>query len=75
MKNAVFWDVTPYGSCKNRLFGGTYRLHHQGDKYFFKACFGCWLLLTLFLARRFYHPDDGGDKFLRNVGSYKGHMS
>jgi hypothetical protein len=19
MKNAVFWDVTPYGSCKNRL--------------------------------------------------------
>jgi hypothetical protein len=23
MKNAVFWDVTPCGSCKNRLFGGT----------------------------------------------------
>jgi hypothetical protein len=23
MKNAVFWDVTPYGSCKNRRFGGT----------------------------------------------------
>jgi hypothetical protein len=21
MKNAVFWDVTPYGSCKNRRFG------------------------------------------------------
>jgi hypothetical protein len=29
MKNAVFWDVTP---CENRRFGGTYRLHHQGDK-------------------------------------------
>jgi hypothetical protein len=23
MKNAVFWDVTPRGSCKNRRFGGT----------------------------------------------------
>jgi hypothetical protein len=23
MKNAVFWDVTPCGSCKNRRFGGT----------------------------------------------------
>jgi hypothetical protein len=22
MKNAVFWDVTPRGSCKNRCFGG-----------------------------------------------------
>jgi hypothetical protein len=32
MKNAVFSDVTPCGSCKNRCFGGTYRLHHQGDK-------------------------------------------
>jgi hypothetical protein len=21
MKIAVFWDVTPYGSCKNRRFG------------------------------------------------------
>jgi hypothetical protein len=21
MKNAVFWDVTPCGSCKNRRFG------------------------------------------------------
>jgi hypothetical protein len=32
MKNGVFWDVTPCGSCKNRRFGGTYRLLHQGDK-------------------------------------------
>jgi hypothetical protein len=23
MKNDVFWDVRPYGSCKNRRFGGT----------------------------------------------------
>jgi hypothetical protein len=32
MKNCVFWDVTPYGSCKNRRCGGTSRLLHQGDK-------------------------------------------
>jgi hypothetical protein len=23
LKNGVFWDVTPLGSCKNRRFGGT----------------------------------------------------
>jgi hypothetical protein len=23
MKNGVFWDVTPCGSCKNQRFGGT----------------------------------------------------
>jgi hypothetical protein len=22
LKNVVFWDVTPCGSCKNRRFGG-----------------------------------------------------
>jgi hypothetical protein len=26
VKNGVFWDVTPCGSCKNRRFGGTCRL-------------------------------------------------
>jgi hypothetical protein len=23
IRNGVFWDVTPCGSCKNRRFGGT----------------------------------------------------
>jgi hypothetical protein len=32
MKNGVFWVVTPWDSCKNRCFGGTWRLLHQGDK-------------------------------------------
>jgi hypothetical protein len=32
MKNGVFWVVTQCGSCKNRRFGGTWRLHHQVDK-------------------------------------------
>jgi hypothetical protein len=31
VKNAVFWDVTPCGSCKNRRFKGIYRLLLQGD--------------------------------------------
>jgi hypothetical protein len=30
MKNGVFGIVTPCGSCKNRRFGGTWRLLHQG---------------------------------------------
>jgi hypothetical protein len=32
IENAIFWDVTPRDTCKNRCFGGTYRLHYQGDK-------------------------------------------
>jgi hypothetical protein len=32
MKHAVFWDATACDSCKNRRFGGTYRLHQQGGK-------------------------------------------
>jgi hypothetical protein len=31
MRNAVFWDVTPCGYCKNRGFGGTYRLRNVGS--------------------------------------------
>jgi hypothetical protein len=30
-KNAVIWNLTSSGSCKNRCFGGTYRLRHQSD--------------------------------------------
>jgi hypothetical protein len=32
MKTAVFWDITPCGSYKNLCFGGTYHVHHHGDK-------------------------------------------
>jgi hypothetical protein len=31
-KNVVLWDVTEDGSSMGRRFGGTCRLHHQGDK-------------------------------------------
>jgi hypothetical protein len=29
MKNAVFWDITPCGSCKNWHFRGMYCLHYH----------------------------------------------
>jgi hypothetical protein len=59
MKNVDFWDVAPGRSCVNRRFGGTDRLHLQGRKIRSSH------LLTLVLARGFYYPEDGDDKFLR----------
>jgi hypothetical protein len=47
MKNVVFWDVTPCGSCKNRRFGGTCRLDKLGGK---SVSVLDWLLL-MFLNR------------------------
>jgi hypothetical protein len=32
MKNDIFSDVAPCGSCKNLCFGGKYRLHYGGVK-------------------------------------------
>jgi hypothetical protein len=32
MKNAVFWDVTPCSSWRDRRIGGMYRFHHQDEK-------------------------------------------
>jgi hypothetical protein len=29
VKNAVFWNVTPCSSFKNRRFGGSYRIHQS----------------------------------------------
>jgi hypothetical protein len=87
LKKSVFRDVTPCGSCKNRRFGGTWRLLHQLSFEVFTAvnmkkgvfwdvtpCGSCknrrfggtWRLL---------HPDEGGARFLRNVGSYKIHTA
>jgi hypothetical protein len=31
IKYGIFWDMTSCGSCKNRSFGGAYRLHHLDD--------------------------------------------
>jgi hypothetical protein len=32
MKSTVVWDVTPCGFRRNRHFGETCHLHHQGGK-------------------------------------------
>jgi hypothetical protein len=32
MKNAVFWDVAPYGFIRDRRFGVTYCAHLQGGR-------------------------------------------
>jgi hypothetical protein len=32
MKSVILRDVVPCNSYRNRRFGGTYRLHHQGGK-------------------------------------------
>jgi hypothetical protein len=63
MKNAFYRDVALRKSCVNRRFRGTYRLHLQGC--LLVTCSG-W-----FLARGSFCPEDGGDTFLRNVGSHK----
>jgi hypothetical protein len=52
MKNAVFWDVTPCASCKNRRFGGTHRFHHEGDQIFFSLTFKLHLYISCFLLWR-----------------------
>jgi hypothetical protein len=69
MKNAVFWDVALCRCCVNRYFGGTYRLRLRGRKICERGTnVTCsrW-----FLAPGFIYPEDGGDTFLRNVGSHK----
>jgi hypothetical protein len=64
MKNAVFWDVEPCKSCEmNRLFIGTYLLHLQGRKFSERRA-------IVILARGFFYLENGGDTFLRNVGSF-----
>jgi hypothetical protein len=73
MKNTVFWDEAPCNYCMNRRFGGTYRLHLQGRKIRERgspATCSLW-----FLARGFFYPEDGGDTFLRNVGSEKNYTA
>jgi hypothetical protein len=42
LKNTIFWDVTPCGSCKNRPFGGMYHLCHHLMSLF-------WCLITSIL--------------------------
>jgi hypothetical protein len=58
---AVFWDVKPCGSCKNRRFGGKHRLLHQGEKFGELGTLAIRSSETLVLttAARRHIPEDG----------------
>jgi hypothetical protein len=64
MKNIVFWDVAPHGSCLNWRFGGTYRLHLQGRWWSEESAVTCLTVISCF----FTCPEDGGDMFRAGGG-------
>jgi hypothetical protein len=87
-KNAIFLDVTLCGSCKNQHFGGIYCLHYQAEKnqqarntvssnfFFIRSILQ--LLVTANVVTSWlilFIADDGGDMFLRNIGSCKSRMA
>jgi hypothetical protein len=69
-----FLDVTPCGCCKNRRFGGKYRLHHQGVKNQ-QARNNVTIVTANIPCSITFHPEGGGDTFPRNVSSYNSHMA
>jgi hypothetical protein len=70
MKSIIFWDVTPCSLLRcNRRFGETYRLYLQGRRKFQQEPASKQVASILLLAEIFFDPEDGGDMFLRNVGS------
>jgi hypothetical protein len=71
VKNAAFWDTSPCGSCKNRCFGGTYSLHHQGDK----NQRDTKSLAVPSNQISYCHTDDAGDRLLRTAGCFKSHTT
>jgi hypothetical protein len=65
MKSIIFWDMTPCSPLSfNRRFGGTYRLHFQGRRNWFSKPARNQVASRTY----FFDPEDGGEKFLRNVG-------
>jgi hypothetical protein len=88
MKNAVFWDVTPFGSYMNRRFGGKYhpsmRVAQIGELgtlavtsniVFLRSVRRLPVTVNVVSSSTIRHPDDGGDTFLRNVGCYNSHSA
>jgi hypothetical protein len=65
MKNAVFWNVTECGSCKNREI-----ISHIIFLFSVRP-----LLVKANVVPDSYPADDVGTMFLRNVGSYKIHTT
>jgi hypothetical protein len=68
MKNTVFWGVTQCCSCENWRFGRTYRLHHQSENN--QRATASLAVTSNWSTLLPFHPDDGNNTFLRNIGSY-----
>jgi hypothetical protein len=62
MKNIVFWDVTLCCFRRNR---------RVGERRTLRRISVLQSLANAFSFRLLFHPEDGGDTFFRNVGSYK----
>jgi hypothetical protein len=71
MKKYIFWDITPCSSLKvNRRVGGT-SLHLQGERISQarnQRETGGKQSRAGLLRDLFFHPENGGDIFLRNIG-------
>jgi hypothetical protein len=65
MKNAMFWGVTLYGSCKNQHFGGKYYLYDQGEKN--QRASKSIVITIIPQAPCFFNPYDVGDMFLQSI--------
>jgi hypothetical protein len=63
MNVAIFCLKAQCSPCVNWRFGGTYHLYLQGRKSA-ERLLNAGILLSWFID-----PEDGGDNFLRNVGS------
>jgi hypothetical protein len=64
MKSTIFWDITPCSPLKvNRRLGGSNNKPSKKPAWKQVAS-----LHTGFLLGLVFHPEDGGDMFLRNVG-------
>jgi hypothetical protein len=87
MKNAIFWDVMLRGSCKKHVseerIASILRVTKFGELRMLAVTSNRRMLLAS-VAGYWYncsyltdpcHPDDGGDIFLRNIGSSKSHMA
>jgi hypothetical protein len=84
MKNAVFWDVMPCGSCRNRRFRGritsNIRITKIGKLGTMLAIYSQHVSVASYGYRCSWLadsrlPDVGGHTFLRNVVPYKSHVA
>jgi hypothetical protein len=74
MRNAVFWDVTTCGSCRNGRFGGTSRLHNKGDIVFLRSMLRLIVTANVVPSSLIF-VTPMMKAFPLNVASYKSHTA